>query len=305
VGFFGVVNPCSVSSPVHGTYPKDLRHQDGKGPTERAPPEGPTGRLTPLVEPLRGASAARLTGRRALSMASTHALAFESLRKEFGGLPALCAADCALEEGEHLAVMGPSGSGKTTLLRIIAGLIEPTAGRVLERGQVVNQPGRRVPPHQRGIGMVFQGLGLWPHLTVRGHVEFAGAALACTRAERRKQVHEVLGQTGLASLASRYPSELSGGEKQRVAFARAIAGAPRLLLLDEPLTSLDPVLREDLLVLVESHGKVPGRTSIIATHDAPVARRVGRRVLSLLPARGPQVFSGAFSGEHLCNPGTP
>ena len=212
------------------------------------------------------------------------ALSCEDLEKDFGVRPALARVDCAIEEGEHLALTGPSGSGKTTLLRLLAGLIAPTRGRVLENGRVVNAPGSRTAPHRRGLGMVFQGLGLWPHLTVREHVDFSAALPATTRKERRRRADEALAGTGLAELSGRYPAELSGGEKQRVAFARAIAGAPRLLLLDEPLTSLDPALREDLLGLIESQGKVPGRTLIIVTHDEPVARRIARRVLSLLPA---------------------
>jgi iron(III) transport system ATP-binding protein len=181
-------------------------------------------------------------------------------------------------------VTGPSGSGKTTLLRLLAGLIEPTRGRVLEDGRVVNGGGARVPPHRRRLGMVFQGLGLWPHLTVREHLQFSAAAPSSTRRQRMRAVEETLAATGLAPLSGRYPAELSGGEKQRVAFARAIAGAPRLLLLDEPLTSLDPALREDLLGLIESQGKVPGRTLVIVTHEEIVARRVARRVLGLVSA---------------------
>ena len=212
------------------------------------------------------------------------ALACEDLEKGFGDRPALARIAFAIEEGEHLAVTGPSGSGKTTLLRLLAGLIEPTRGRVLESGRVVNAPKARIAPHRRGIGMVFQGLGLWPHLTVREHVDFSAALPAASRRERMRRADEALGGTGLGALSGRYPSELSGGEKQRVAFARAIAGAPRLLLLDEPLTSLDPALREDLLDLIESQGKTPGRTLVVVTHDEPVARRVARRVLTLLPA---------------------
>jgi ABC-type sugar transport system ATPase subunit len=217
-------------------------------------------------------------------MAMGPLLSCEDLEKDFGARPALARVAFAIEEGEHLAVTGPSGSGKTTLLRVLAGLIEPTRGRILENGRVVNAPDARIAPHRRGIGMVFQGLGLWPHLTVREHIHFSAAIPAATRKERRRRVDEALAGTGLGALSERYPSELSGGEKQRVAFARAIAGAPRLLLLDEPLTSLDPALREDLLGLIESQGKTPGRTLVVVTHDEPVARRVARRVLSLLPA---------------------
>jgi ABC-type Fe3+/spermidine/putrescine transport system ATPase subunit len=215
-------------------------------------------------------------------MVGRPALGAVSLRKEFGGRPGLLPVTFSLAEGEHLAVTGPSGSGKSTLLRLLAGLIEPSGGSVVEGDRVVNGGGGRTAPHRRSIGMVFQGLALWPHRTLRGHVELALRVVGgLGRKERRRRVSEVLGEAGLSALADRFPGDLSGGEKQRAAWARAIAARPRLLLLDEPLTALDPALREDLLLRVERYGEEPGRTVVIVTHDHAVADRIGRRTLDL------------------------
>jgi ABC-type sulfate/molybdate transport systems ATPase subunit len=209
-----------------------------------------------------------------------------SLWKAFEGRTGLLPVTFSLATGEHLAVTGPSGCGKSTLLRLLAGLIEPSGGTVLDGGRIVNRPGARTSPHRRDIGMVFQGLALWPHRTVRGHVELSVRSHRglLGRKDRRRRVAEVLDEAGLSGLADRYPGDLSGGEKQRAAWARAVAGGPRLLLLDEPLTALDPALREDLLARVVRHGDMPGCTIIIVTHDRAVADRVGRRVLELVKA---------------------
>jgi ABC-type sulfate/molybdate transport systems ATPase subunit len=218
-------------------------------------------------------------------MGGKPALGAISLSKAFGGRPALLPVTFSIDPGEHLAVTGPSGSGKSTLLRLLAGLIEPSGGSVIEGGRVVNGPGGRTAPHRRDIGMVFQGLALWPHRTVRDHVDLALRRSGGPQAEdRRGRAAEVLEEAGLTALADRYPGDLSGGERQRVAWARAVAAAPALLLLDEPLTALDPVLREDLLGRVVRYGELPGRTVVIVTHDRSVAERVGRRVLDLVKA---------------------
>jgi ABC-type sulfate/molybdate transport systems ATPase subunit len=207
--------------------------------------------------------------------------------KRISNVDALRSTSFAIAEGEHLAVTGPSGSGKTTLVRILAGLLEPSAGEVLESGARVNGPGFREPPHLRRIGVLFQGLALWPHLTVLGNVELSiprGAASEDAppgRRERRLRAAAILADVGLSALSRRYPRELSGGERQRVAWARAVAGEPRLLFLDEPLTSLDPRLRAELLELVVQFGERPGRTLVVVTHDADLAKRLGRRVLDL------------------------
>ena len=147
--------------------------------------------------------------------------------------------------GAAAAVLGPSGSGKTTLLRLIAGLETPDSGEVWLDGARVSSTKRlQIAPHERQIGFVFQDLALWPHMTVRQHLEFViGSSPRRLRTDRVTTVLEMLRLARIDALAGRYPHELSGGEQQRVALARALVGRPRLLLLDEPLSSLDPELR--------------------------------------------------------------
>ena len=200
---------------------------------------------------------------------------------------ALAPTSFSLEEGEHLALVGPSGAGKSTLLRILAGLLLPTAGEVLEDGKRVNAPGGAMSPVGRRLGVLLQGLGLWPHLTARQNIEL-GLSRENLRGlnarERRGKVEKVLAQVGMQTLSERRPHELSGGERQRVAWARAVVGEPRLLLLDEPLTSLDPQLEAELLSLVLNFGSRPGRTFVIVTHRSDVACRVARRTLEIRSA---------------------
>lgn len=204
------------------------------------------------------------------------------LSVSYGDGFALAPQTFALEEGEHLAVTGPSGSGKTTLLRLLAGLIPPTHGELLADGQVVSRPGSALEPHRRSLGMLFQELALWPHLSVVEQVEFCVPPQPGRGArERRAHATAALERAGIEALAKRYPGELSGGERQRVAWARAIAPEPRLLVLDEPLTSLDPERRGELLDALEDYCTEPGRTVVLATHDPEVARRAARRHLHL------------------------
>jgi iron(III) transport system ATP-binding protein len=184
----------------------------------------------------------------------------------------------SIDAGEHLAIVGPSGSGTTTLLELLAGLLDPSGGEVKESGELVSRPGWQLEPHQRSLGFLFQDLALWPHMTVRQHFEFP---LRLDGPAREERVRRVLEQAGLKSLADRRPHELSGGERQRVAWGRAVVGEPRLLLLDEPLTSLDPRLRGELLEWTIDYGRHPGRTLIVVSHDPGIARRIAARVLPL------------------------
>lgn len=227
-------------------------------------------------------SGERETSREPDASREREALACEGLSKAFGPCVALLRQTFSIAEGERIVVQGPSGSGKTTLLRLLAGLLDPTAGCVRERGRVVSRPGWRLAPHRRGIGMLFQGLALWPHLTARSQVELCLTRRSdLSRAERRRAAARLLEESGVLPLADRLPAQLSGGEKQRVAWARAVAGDPRILILDEPLTSLDPALKAELTETVLRHGSAPGRTLVVATHDEELARRLEGRVLRL------------------------
>lgn len=210
-------------------------------------------------------------------------LEVRSLTKSYDGRLALVPVEFSVEAGENLAIVGPSGCGKTTLLELLAGLIDPTGGEVIECGRVVSRVGWQLEPHRRSLGFLFQDLALWPHMTVRAHLAFAlrSAVLRGGTPGGDDRIRRVLEQAGLDRLAERRPRELSGGERQRVAWARAVIGQPRLLLLDEPLTSLDPRLRGELLDWTIEYGSQPGRTLIVVSHDPEIARRMASRVLEL------------------------
>lgn len=215
----------------------------------------------------------------------------QDVSKVFGSVLALSSTSFSIAEGEHLAITGPSGAGKSTLLGILAGLLAPTTGAIFERGRSVCAAGQApLDPSRRSLGVLLQGLGLWPHLTVLQNVEFAivPSSIPGQRRERRQarrdRAEKALDRVGLLRLADRYPREISGGEKQRAAWARATVAEPGLLLLDEPLSSLDPNLEQDLLGLVEAYGSAPGRTVIMVTHRPEVMSRFAKRVLRLPPA---------------------
>ncbi len=200
-----------------------------------------------------------------------------ALSKRFGDRVALAPVDLSVDAGENLAIVGPSGCGKTTLLELLAGLLDPSAGEVRECGRVVSRAGWQLEPHRRSLGFLFQDLALWPHLTVREHLEF----VLHDANSREDRIRRVFDQAGLEQLADRRPPDLSGGERQRVAWARAVVGEPRLLLLDEPLTSLDPRLRGELLDWTIEYGRHPDRALLVVSHDPEIAGRIAGRVLSL------------------------
>jgi iron(III) transport system ATP-binding protein len=187
--------------------------------------------------------------------------------------PAVDGVTLGLRAGDIGVLIGPSGCGKTTLLRAVAGLKRADAGQIQLGGETVSEPGRHVPAEKRRIGMVFQDYALFPHLDVGRNVAFGIAHLAAP--ERARRVDEVLTLVGLAGYESRYPHELSGGQQQRVALARALAPQPRLLLLDEPFSSLDVDLRERLAHEVRGILKAAGATALFVTHDQLEAFAIG------------------------------
>jgi iron(III) transport system ATP-binding protein len=196
--------------------------------------------------------------------------------RDFDGRRALDGVSLALERGEIGCLLGPSGCGKTTALRCIAGLETLDAGQVRSRGRVLAGPGVHVPPHERGIGLVFQDLALFPHLTARGNVEFGLHALPA--AERRQRTARMLERVGLGDCLDAYPGQLSGGQQQRVALARALAPEPATVLLDEPFSSLDVVLRERLVGELRVLLKSLGATALVVTHDQQDAFALADRV---------------------------
>lgn len=170
-----------------------------------------------------------------------------------------------LQPGAIGCLLGASGCGKTTAMRTIAGFLRPNAGTVTIDGVVQCGPHEWLEPEQRAIGVVFQDYALFPHLTIRQNVGFG--LRRWKRADGKRRVQEMLKLTGLGAQAPKYPHELSGGQQQRVALARALAPNPRLLLLDEPFSNLDPDLRERLVQEVRDVLKATGTTALLVTHD--------------------------------------
>ncbi|MCB9169201.1 MAG: ABC transporter ATP-binding protein [Flavobacteriales bacterium] len=190
--------------------------------------------------------------------------------------PVLRDVQLTLGAGEVLVVVGPSGCGKTTLLRMIAGLERPASGSISMHGKVLCNGRRSVPPEERPIGMVFQGLALFPHLTVAGNVGFGLAHLK--RPERDALVRAELERVGLRGLDDRYPHQLSGGQQQRVAIARALVRRPRLLLMDEPFSDLDAHTRSSVRNEVQRILRAHGTAAIIVSHDREDAFHLGDRI---------------------------
>lgn len=209
-------------------------------------------------------------------------LQITDLTKCYGRHAAVDGVSLIVDAGEALVVFGPSGCGKTTLLRLIAGLERPDAGEIWLEGRVVADSGRTlVPPHERRLGFVFQDLALWPHLTVWKNLDFVMGSTRMSRHERTRRAREVLTLVRIATLADRYPHELSGGEQQRAALARALVGSPRLLLLDEPFSSLDPELRATLRDDVRRLQRSLNVTSIYVTHDREDAAALADHVIEM------------------------
>lgn len=187
-----------------------------------------------------------------------------------------------VSEGEVLALLGASGCGKTTLLRLIAGLETPDDGEIWIAGERVAASGHNLlPPRARGIGFVFQDLALWPHLTVEGNLDFVLASARMKRRDRQVRIDEVLGLVQALPFAKRYPAQLSGGEQQRAAIARAIVGRPQLLLLDEPMSSLDSDLKAVLLQELATLQSTLKITTVYVTHNREEAAALAHRVVTM------------------------
>jgi len=208
-------------------------------------------------------------------------LLVEDVSVRFGATLALDHASLDVAEAEVVALLGPSGSGKSTLLRVVAGLERPDAGRILISGEDATV----LPPHRRGVGVVFQDRALFTHRDVRRNVAFGLRMQGASREEIDRRVREVLELVGLGGFDHRSIATLSGGERQRVALARALAPEPRVLLLDEPLGSLDRRLRDRLLDDLARIFETLGVTALYITHDLAEAFALGDRVAILREGR--------------------
>ena len=205
----------------------------------------------------------------------TPAVALTRVGKSFGDVVAVRDLDLAVAEGAFVTLLGPSGCGKTTTLRMVAGLEQPSAGDIAIKGRRVND----VPIHQRNLGLVFQNFALFPHKTVFENVAYGLKFRAVDRAERDRRVRRALDIVRLPHLGDRLPSQLSGGQQQRVALARATVIQPDVLLLDEPLSSLDASLREEMRVELKTIQREIGVTTIFVTHDQGEALALSDKIV--------------------------
>ncbi|RIY02499.1 ABC transporter ATP-binding protein [Aureimonas flava] len=208
-------------------------------------------------------------------------LVLSGVTKRFGATLAVEAVDLAIPDGTLVCLLGPSGCGKTTLMRMIAGLESPSSGEIRFGAEDIT----RVPVHRRGFGMVFQSLALFPHLSVGDNIAYPLRLRGEGRAAVEGRVRELLDLVRLPGVEGRAITQLSGGQRQRVAIARALAVAPRLFLLDEPLSALDAKLREAMQVELKLLQQRLGITTIVVTHDQREAMTMADRVVVMQSGR--------------------
>ena len=201
-------------------------------------------------------------------------LRLDNIAHAYGDVVSLRSLSLELPPGEILCLLGPSGCGKTTLLRIIAGLESDYRGEITLDGASL----RETPVHERGFGLMFQDFALFPHMSVAQNVAYGLKRRVHNRREIARHVDELLEQVGLSGLGERDVDALSGGQKQRVALARSLAPSPRLLMLDEPLGSLDAQLRDELALELRRLIKDAGKSAIYVTHDRREAYAVADRI---------------------------
>ncbi|MBE9605493.1 ABC transporter ATP-binding protein [Acetobacteraceae bacterium H6797] len=218
----------------------------------------------------------------------------DHIRKTHGGTPAVHDLSLEIEAGRFLTLLGPSGCGKSSTLRIVAGLSQPDAGRVLIGGRDVT----RLGPQQRNIGMVFQSLALFPHMSVAANVAFGLKMRGVGAAEQKARAQRALELVHLGGFGERYPHQLSGGQQQRVALARALVVEPNILILDEPFGALDRKLREAMQTELYRITRELGITTLFVTHDQEEALMLSDRIAVMNAGRIEQLGSPAELYEH-------
>ena len=208
-------------------------------------------------------------------------LSFLDVKKSFAGVTVLDDFSLEVGEGELVTLLGPSGCGKSTALRLLAGFLEPDAGRIAIDGIDV----RSVPPHRRDLGIVFQDYALFPDRSVFANVAYGLRARGLSGGEMRQRVAAILRRVGLESLADRRPAHISGGQRQRVALARALVVDPRALLLDEPLSALDAAVRAAMRAFLKEIQQSFGKTTLLVTHDQEEALSLSDRIAVMTGGR--------------------
>ena len=203
-------------------------------------------------------------------------LSVENLHLTYGDNPVLKGVSMTLGRGEVVSLLGPSGSGKTTLLRAVAGLEKPTSGRIAIGNRTVydGTPRSEIPAEERNLGLVFQSYALWPHKTVFDNVAYPLKLRKVAAGEIKERVQRVLDQLGLGHLGNRHPHQLSGGMRQRIVIAIALACDPELLICDEPTTALDVTIQSKILELIQEIQKKRQLSVIYITHDLGVVAKV-------------------------------
>nr|WP_321273200.1 ABC transporter ATP-binding protein [Alcaligenes faecalis] len=230
-------------------------------------------------------------------------LTVENIHLAYDRNPVLKGVSMSLNKGEVVSLLGASGSGKTTLLRAVAGLEQPSQGRIAINNDVLYDSQKRIdlPAEARNLGLVFQSYALWPHMTVQDNVAYPLTLRKTPKAESRQKVDAILDQLGLKGLGERYPSQLSGGQQQRVAIARALVYNPPVILLDEPLSNLDAKLREEARVFLRELIVEMGLSALMVTHDQAEAMAISDRILLL---NGGEIEQQGTPQEVYSNPKT-
>ncbi len=204
----------------------------------------------------------------------------ENVSKSYNKTPVIRVVSREIEKGERVVILGPSGCGKTTLLRMIAGFIHPDKGRIIIDGKTVADNRKCIiEPENRQVGMVFQDLALWPHMTSCKNIEFGLKAKKAPKAEIRERIDTILEKVQMVQFKNAYPGELSGGQQQRIALARALVTRPKILLMDEPLSSLDTDLRQVLIREILRLQEELVTTMIYVTHDREEAFSLATRIV--------------------------